>query len=86
MQRTIREAIKIGYVEQALRLKKKLHRLIKAMSLLLGSTAVLLAVILELLRQRDRRKAQQNPQETADLQEITEAQISVPQKANTAAE
>jgi hypothetical protein len=48
----IREAIKIGYVKQALRLKKKIQRLIKASSLLLGAIAVAMAVLLEILDYR----------------------------------
>ena len=52
-QRLIREAIKIGYVKQALRLKKKIQRLIKASSLLLGAIAVAMAVLLEILDYRN---------------------------------
>ncbi len=74
MQRQIREAIKIGYVGQALRLKRKLQKIIKLMWWLLGAVAVALAVIVEVLEERDRRRSssrqKQDPQqEQQDLQE-----------------
>ena len=52
MQRQIREAIKIGYVEQAMRLKRKLQRTLKVLWVLSGMLAVGLAVLLQVLDYR----------------------------------
>ena len=61
MRRIIREAIKIGYVKQALRLKKKLQRIAKLISILLGAVAVGMAVLLEVLDRRQRLQSSSEP-------------------------
>ena len=67
MPKAIREAIKIGYVEQALRLKKKLQRALKAMWLLSGILAVGLAVLLQLLNRKEASSRELKEEETEDL-------------------
>ena len=58
LQRAIREAIEIGYVGQALRLKKKMQRLINLMTILLGVLAVGMAVLLEVLNRQELQREQ----------------------------
>ena len=79
VQKQFREAIKIGYVEQALRLKKKIRRLLKLISVLLGAVAVALAVLLEVLERREQQKQSKGLQEPQDLKE-TDPQETDPQE------
>ena len=88
MQRTIREAIEIGYVEQALRLKKKILMWKKLIMVALGTLTVALAILLEVLdRQEALRavKAQDRPSSSKDPQPQKSPRVreSVPQKEET---
>ena len=74
MPRSIREAIKIGYVEQALRLKKKLQRALKLIWVLSGMLAVALAVLLQVLDYRSRLKPSEEEQEPEQEQETESLQ------------
>ena len=84
MQKQFREAIKIGYVEQALRLRKKLKRLVRLISILLGAVAVALAVLLEVLELKDRQKPSKGPQDLQGLKENARQEAEVQQQEQNA--